>query len=86
MPWRIEFAEPAERDFAKLAPRDRQRVAQALDRLADTGQGDVKRLQGYDPAQWHLRVGTLRIRFTFDRGTSCIYVHRILSRSGAYRD
>jgi mRNA-degrading endonuclease RelE of RelBE toxin-antitoxin system len=68
---------------------DRQvaaRIESAVQRLADTEQGDVRRLRAEVPPQWRLRVGDWRVRFAFDRGAGAILVWRILPRVRAYRD
>lgn len=39
-----------------------RRVKQAVERLATTGAGDVKRLQGIKPPEFRLRVGDYRVR------------------------
>ena len=40
------------------------RILDALARLADTGQGDVTRLQGVSD-EWRLHVGDWRVRFRY---------------------
>jgi mRNA-degrading endonuclease RelE of RelBE toxin-antitoxin system len=68
---------------------DRQtagRVRDAILRLANTGQGDVRRLQGIDPPEWRLRVGEWRVRFAYDFERRTIQVLRVLPRGRAYRD
>ena len=52
--------------------------------LADTGQGDVTRLQGSSD-EWRLRVGDWRGRFRDDHPTRTLEVLRILPRGQAYR-
>ena len=61
-----------------------QRVATTIDRLAETGQGSVRKLQG-QPAEWRLRVGDWRVRFVFDYPNRIIEVMRVLHRREAYR-
>jgi mRNA interferase RelE/StbE len=39
------------------------RILRALDRYLETGEGDVKRLQNFDPPEFRLRVGEYRVRF-----------------------
>jgi mRNA interferase RelE/StbE len=60
------------------------RILDALARLADTGQGDVTRLQGVTD-EWRLRVGDWRVRFRYDHSTQTLEVLRILPRGQAYR-
>jgi mRNA-degrading endonuclease RelE of RelBE toxin-antitoxin system len=67
----IIFAPAAERNFYRLAERDRERVETALDRLALTGQGDVRPLSDY-PNEYRLRVGQVRVRFRFNQEDGAI--------------
>jgi mRNA-degrading endonuclease RelE of RelBE toxin-antitoxin system len=60
-----------------------RRIARAVTRYAETGQGDVKRLRGVVPAQWRLRVGDWRARFALSADT--VTVLRVLPRGSAYR-
>ena len=84
MRWRLRWAPRAEADVAGLERQIRERVLVALERLADTGLGDVARLQGHD-REWRLRVGDYRVRLTFDSRAQDIRVLRVLHRREAYR-
>ena len=80
----LRWNRQAEADFARLPGRMQDRVLAALERLADTGQGDIKKLRGRQD-QWRLRVGDWRAIITFaDRG-NIIRVLRVLHRREAYR-
>jgi mRNA interferase RelE/StbE len=69
----------AQRDLRRLDRPVATRILDALARLADTGQGDVTRLQGtYD--EWRLRLGDWRIRFSYDHPARTLEVLRILPR------
>ena len=57
-----------------------RRVKQAVERFADTGAGDVKRLQGIDPPEDRLRVGDYRVRFHLANDTVQILKVRIGAR------
>lgn len=59
------------------------RILHALDDFAVTGEGDVKRLQDIDPAEFRLRVGDYRLRF-HDYGHT-LYVTAVKHRREAYR-
>jgi mRNA interferase RelE/StbE len=85
-PWRYVLAPRAIRDLERLDATMRRRVFAALDRLAETEQGDVTRLQGVRPPEWRLRVGDWRVRFVFNYATRTIEVLRVLPRGPAYRD
>ena len=64
--------------------RTRERVLAALERMAETGHGDVVKMRGWD-REWRLRVGVYRIRLTFEFQTQTIRVLRVLHRREAYR-
>jgi hypothetical protein len=52
----VQFLPAALRDFDALDRLIQARVTAAMDRLASTGHGDVKKLQGR-PNDFRLRVG-----------------------------
>ena len=80
----LRWNRQAEADFARLPGQMQDRALAALERLADTGQGDIKKLRGRQN-QWRLRVGDWRAIITFaDRGR-IIRVLRVLHRREAYR-
>lgn len=84
MSWEIDWTEPALDDMHKLDGQVRKRVFATIERLAETGHGDVKRLQG--PArEWRLRVGDWRVLFVYDFPKHTMRIGRVLSRGRAYR-
>ena len=86
MTWTIEWSDRARRDLRRLDRQMAQRAIAAVERLAETEHGDVKRLEHVDPPEWRLRVGDWRVRFAFNYGTRAIEVLRVLPRGRAYRD
>lgn len=60
-----------------------RRVKQTVDRFARTGAGNIKKLQGFDPPEYRLRVGDYRVRFDLDGEN--IRVLRVRNRREAYR-
>jgi len=52
-------------------------------RYLDTGEGDVRRLQGIEPPEFRLRVGDYRVRFHEDGDTVRITAEK--HRRDAYR-
>ena len=58
-------------------------MKQAVERFADTGADNMKRLQGVDPPEYRLRVGDYRVRFHQDGETICIL--QVRNRREAYR-
>jgi mRNA interferase RelE/StbE len=82
--WTVVLTASAQRDLRRLDRPVAGRILDALARLANTGQGDVTRLQGISD-EWRLRVGDWRIRFRYDHPTRTLEVLRILPRGQAYR-
>jgi mRNA interferase RelE/StbE len=79
----IEWTDAALEDMAALDRGIARRVKQSVERFAETGAGNVKRLQGADPPEFRLRVGDFRVRFHQDSGT--IRILRVRNRKDAYR-
>ena len=79
----VEWTGPALEDMAALDKGNAHRVKQALERFAETGAGNVKRLQGIDPPEYRLRVGDYRVRFHQHEET--VQVLRVRNRREAYR-
>ena len=79
----IEWTEAALADLAALDKGIARRVMQSVERFAETGAGNVKRLQTIDPPEFRLRVGDYRVRFHNDGET--VIVLRIRNRREAYR-
>lgn len=79
----IEWTEAALADMAALDKGIALRVKQSIERFAETGAGNVKRLQGICPPEFRLRVGDYRVRFHNDGET--VTVLRIRNRREAYR-
>jgi mRNA-degrading endonuclease RelE of RelBE toxin-antitoxin system len=79
----IEWTETALEDMAALDKGIARRVKQAVERFADTGAGNVKRLQAIDPPEYRLRGGDYRVRFHLDDET--VRVLRVRNRREAYR-
>ena len=79
----VEWTETALDDMAALDKGIARRVKQAVERFADTGAGNVKRLQGIDPPEYRLRVGDYRVRFHMEDET--VQVLRVRNHREAYR-
>ena len=80
---RVLFRPQAARDLERLPDRSRDRVEEAIERFAQTGNGDVKMLAGED-RQLRLRVGEWRVRFIFEKPDILRILH-IRNRREAYR-
>lgn len=84
MSLQIIWTEPALDDWAKLDRQIARQVHRALTRLAETGQGDVSRLQ--PPLEGHrLRVRDWRVFLGLDKAAGTITVRGIEHRSKAYK-
>ena len=69
----------------RLSAENRARVSAAVDRLAETEEGDVTRLIDVRPPQWRLRVGEVRVLFEF-QGSDVLHVLHVLPRGRTYRE
>ncbi len=78
---RIVWTEPAKTDVRRLDKPTAMQIFSALQRLAESGEGDVKALKGRD--ELRLRVGDYRLFFVPSK--DAIEVRRVLHRREAYR-
>jgi mRNA interferase RelE/StbE len=69
-------------DLAKRDPATARRIRQRVAAFAQSGQGDLKKLEGRG-STWRLRVGSWRVIFTFDPPGS-ITVLAVSDRRDAY--
>ena len=79
----VEWTGTALEDMAALDKGIARRVKHAVERFADAGTGNVKRLQAIDPPEYRLRVGDYRVRFQQEGETICIL--QVRNRREAYR-
>ena len=86
MGWRVEWREKALKDLERLDRKTRERILCATERLAETGYGDVRELEGRNPPEWRLRVGDWRVLFTFVPDQQTILFLRVRSRGSAYKE
>ncbi len=84
MSLRVIWTEPAKRDLKRLDVPAARRVGEAIVRLAETEQGDVKKLRAPLPG-YRLRVGDWRVSFERDRDAGTLTVRRVRHRRDAYR-
>jgi mRNA interferase RelE/StbE len=80
----VEWTPAAERDLRRLDRRTQTRIRLRVTRFATMGEGDVRRLRGYE-REWRLRVGQWRVRFTLSPDLQTLIVLRVLPRGQAYR-
>jgi len=83
-PYDVEWTRRAERDLAQRSHQDAERLVDAIEDFAATGQGDVRPLEGH-PGQWRIRVGDVRGIFELDREGRRLIVTRAAPRGRAYR-
>ncbi len=79
----IDWTPPARADVRRIDRTNAMRILTVLHRFAETGEGDVKKLQG-DSEELRLRVGDYRVRFTEEPHDTLI-IHSVRHRSEAYR-
>lgn len=78
---RIIWTDPAKADIRRLDKSTAMRIFATLHRFAETGEGDVKALQGRD----ELRLRIADYRLFFSATEDVIEVRRVLHRREAYR-
>ena len=84
MRWGVIWRSRARSDIAALEPQVQRRVMQSIDRLSETGYGNIKKLHGNIP-EWSLRVGSWRVILTFDYANNTFTVVRVQHRREVYR-
>lgn len=75
----------AKRDMARLDPDDRDRIMKGIRRFAETGHGDVRRLEGMEGGVRRLRIGDWRVIYRLVEEEDAIEIDAIVHRSQAYR-
>ncbi len=78
---RIIWTEAAKTDVRRLDRPTAMRIFATLQRFAETGEGDIKQLQGRD--ELRLRIADYRLFFVAT--SDYIEVRNVLHRSEAYR-
>jgi len=82
--WTYQFTDEAKRRIRKLEKPVQAKIVVALDRLAGTGHGDVKKLAG-TVNDWRLRVGDYRVIFRRGNDRLVILVLELGHRRDVYR-
>ncbi len=80
---RFVWSERARADIRRLGRDTAMRIFAALHRFAETGEGDIKKLQG-ESGELRLRVGDYRVRFT-EGPDDTLRIHSVRHRREAYR-
>jgi mRNA-degrading endonuclease RelE of RelBE toxin-antitoxin system len=94
---RIVFSEQAKADIRAIPQQIAMQILTAIHRLAESGAGRVKTLQGQG-GEKRLRVGDFRVRFTEESGEEesgdaspgqenegVFHIHTVRNRKEAYR-
>jgi mRNA interferase RelE/StbE len=80
---KIVWSEQARADVRLLDRQTAMRIFAVLQRFAETGEGDVRKLKG-ESGELRLRVGDYRLRFS-DDADGTLRVHYVRHRREAYR-
>jgi mRNA interferase RelE/StbE len=80
---KIFWSERARAEVRGLERETAMRIFAALLRFAETGEGDIKKLQGPSD-DLRLRVGDYRVRFTVESNSE-LRIHSVRHRKDAYR-
>ena len=84
MSHQIDWAKQALNTLSRLDPPTRTRIISAVDDLATTGRGDIRRLEGSPQDAYRLRVGGWRVIFAYLDDTT-IFILRVGSRGDIYK-
>jgi mRNA interferase RelE/StbE len=79
----IFWSERARADIRRLDRETAMRIFSTLVRFAESGEGDIQKLQG-SASELRLRVGDYRVRFT-EEGENSLHIHSVRHRKDAYR-
>ena len=82
MKYDIQLKKRAVKDLGKLPTKDRDRMIERLELLADDLKGDVKHLTNHSP-EYRMRSGDWRALFEVEKKQ--IIVYRIINRREAYK-
>jgi mRNA interferase RelE/StbE len=85
MAYQVLMKPRARRDVEKLPDSIRERIAAAIDALADQPRPPgVKKLQG-DENLWRVRVGSYRLIYEIHDAQLIVLIVRVADRKDAYR-
>ncbi len=79
---RIHFSDQAKNDIRAIPRHLAMNILTAIHRLAETGGGRVKQLEG-ESGDLRLRVGDFRVRYTEEKDG--LHIHTVKNRKDAYR-
>ena len=85
---RVEWSKNAAKVFSRLDQPTQRRILAAVERLAESNEGDVRRLRGTTEEVFRLRVGDWRVIFIYLEDATdltILFIVRISSRGDAYK-
>lgn len=80
----ISFSDEAKADVRQIPKHIALNILKSIHRFAETGTGDLRKLQDSDPPEFRLRVGDYRIRFSEEQ-SGTLRIHAVKNRKDAYR-
>ncbi len=84
MSWQVRWLRQARKEARALDRQTRERLVEAIDRMAETEHGDITTLKA--PLQgFRLRVGDWRVFFEWGEETGTVVITHVGHRSRAYR-
>jgi mRNA interferase RelE/StbE len=81
---RVEWTKRALRELARLDRATQDRIIAAVDELAGSQRGEVRRIKGTSEEVFRLRVGDWRVIFTYE-SEATVLVLRVRPRGDAYK-
>lgn len=87
-PWNVTTTTHARHELRRLDRQAAVRIAAAIDRFSQTGEGDVRTIEGraVQVARYRLRVGEWRVLFDLDEEAGEMIIRRVRPRGSAYTD
>lgn len=83
--WSVVWSRRSQHDLRRLQRQVADRVIRAVERHAETGHGDLAKLEVSANA-YRLRVGEWRVRLRYDDEAHAIEIISVLPRGRAYRN
>lgn len=83
--WSVVWSRRSQHDLRQVQRQVAGRVIAAVERHAETGLGDIAKLDGPGNA-YRLRVGEWRVRLRYDDDAHAIEIISVLPRGRAYRN
>lgn len=80
----IIWSARAEKDITSLEPATARRIHRTLDRFAQTGHANIRRLVNVTPPTWRIRIGRHRVILQLRNNPDEVHIIRIKPRDSAY--